>query len=301
MNNKGEKPNNVFQVSEDINIKPKDKIIDSYSGGKSVDIKFVEPKKNRLFPFLLIAILIVLGVLIFNVVNNTKEIEKNRPTTTASTNVTTTATTETTSANIRDTEITNFNGYLNMIIEGESDLDGNYNKMIKYKGMYFEFICLSFDYDAYTCNSGKGSLVLPESTIPLYEFKEEKDDFIKHSEHLYLSLVNDKILIAKCYDEPGTSSFVVYGLNGKYIGGKENITTTYYHNMGMSKSLVPSLSNEDSPETVSYYQCLKGNKSKRNIGLFTAKLKHNMATEQRDLKINDKKDETIFSCYEITN
>ena len=298
MNNKGANQSNVFQVSEDIDIKPKDKIIDSYSGGKSVDIKFIEPKKNKLFPFLLIAILVVLGILVFNVVNNTKEIEKNRPTSTSSTNATTTSTTISTSANIKDTEITNFNSYLSAIIDGESGLAGNYDKIIKYKGMYFEFTCLSLDYDAYVCNSGKGSLVLPEATIPLYEFRDEKEDFINNSDHLYFSLVNDKILIAKCFDEPGTSSFVVYGLDGKYIGGKENITTSYYHNMGFETSLVPSLSNEDSPEIVSFYQCLKGNKTKRNIGLYTAKLKQHMETSQKDLKI-DKKDETIFSCYEI--
>ena len=60
MNNKGDHTKNTLEGGEAFSIKPKDKVIGSFNGGKSVHIKYVEPKKNKLFPFILIGLCIFL-------------------------------------------------------------------------------------------------------------------------------------------------------------------------------------------------------------------------------------------------
>ena len=297
MNNKGDHTRDTIQVADEFTIKPKDQVIESYSGGKSANIKFIEEKKNRSFPFILALIIILLVVMIWNVVGNTKEIKEEKKNTTTET-TTTTGTTGTTSVNIENSEISNFSDYLANIISGEDGFDDNYDKYVKYKGMYFKFTCASFNYEVNRCVSGSGKLVLPgDVTINLYSFDTEKENFIENGRNLYLSLYNDKILIVKSFEEPGTSSFVLYSLDGKFLGSKNNITTSYYDGSGLMTALMPTLSNENSPLSVSYYECKKNNKSKQNIGYYKADIYKNMQEKEQTMKFGDK--DVIFSCHKV--
>ena len=278
MNNKGEQGNNVFQVADDIVIKPKDKIIDSYSGGKSADIKFIEPKKNKLFPFLLVGIIICIIILLFTINKNTEEITTKRSTTTT-TEVTTT-TTEVTTINIDNSEVSNFRAYLSEILETAGSFNDNYEEVVLYKGMYFKFACLSYDFDTDECTSGKGELLLPGATIPLYEFTDEKENFIINRNNLYMALVNDKIMIVKCFDEPGTSSFIIYDLQGHLLTSRNKITTSYYDNKTLQTTLTPSLSDEKEKGVVSFYECSKGH----DIVAYSAVVAKNL--ELKETKLN---------------
>lgn len=304
MNNKGDHTYNTIQVGEAFSIQPKNKVVDSYSGGKSANIKFVEPKKNKLFPFILIGILIVLGVLIYTVVNNTKEIERQRPTGPVATVPSKTTTETTTTIDVNTSEITNFNAYLNEIIGNGIESSDNYDLVIRYSGMYFEFSCSAYDEEIHSCLSGKGTLLLPEATITLFDFDDEEHNYIKNSKDLYLSLRGDKLMIVKCSDIPGKSSVIVYDLNGKLLFTRDNITTSYYSLDSFNNRLVPTLSVEDSPKTISFYECKKNNNSDVNVGSYNATISLNpKITEDKSIESDQKeaavhKIRIVFSCTE---
>ncbi len=293
MNNKGDHTKNTIEVGEAFSIKPKDKVIGSFNGGKSVNIKYIEPKKNKLFPFILIGIIICLIILITQMNNSAKEIKRNQPTESTTTTTETTTTTQTTTANIDNTEISNFSAYLEDIISRSDKFDSSYDETINYKGMYFKFYCSYYDYEKFKCSSGKGEMLLPGGTIPLYEFMDDKENFVEHSRQLYLSLVDDKLMVVKCFDEPGTSSYIIYDLQGRILSKKDKITTSYYDNKVLHTSLLPSFKGENSPKTIYYYSCKKSDKANQDVGSYTATISNNPTIKEQKLNLPST---AWFSC-----
>ena len=310
MENKGDHTYNTIQVGEAFTIQPKNKVIDSYSGGKTANIKYIEPKKNKMFPFILAGIVICLIILVWTLVSNTKEFEKERAkTSTAETSQRTTSktTSETTTIDVSRSEITNFSAFLEDIIGEQIRETDNFDTVIKYNGMYFEFSCSAYDEKKHICLSGEGSLLLPEVTLTLFTFDEnnyKENNFIINSRELYLSLKGDKIMIVKCSEEPGNASVLVYNLNAKLLFKRENITTSYYNLNSLNKGLIPTLSSESSPLSISYYECKKGDKSDMNIGIYQAVFGDKPTIKEVKNEIADKKEaekngiRIVFSCFQ---
>lgn len=147
--------------------------------------------------------------------------------------------------------VTNFVVALTDVIGTNRFLE-NYEEEILYSGAVFHFNCTSYDEEKKTCQEGSGLMDVGTALVPLFTYKNDKENYLKRSDDYYI-IVNDDYIVL-FYNEAGVKAGVakVYSRDGKFKYDIENVITGYYSGKELYKGLYPSMDKNK----ITYYACI---------------------------------------------
>ncbi len=196
--------------------------------------------------FILFIILIVAIIGIVFMLNMAEKTHKAAPLKPDSTEITTEKSNEPIIA-------TNFSSSLLDII-GNNRFLNNYKEEISFSGAIFNFNCTSYDEEKKVCKEGSGLMNTGSALVPLFTYKNEKENYLKRADDYYI-VVNDEFIVL-VMNEVGVKKGIakVMSRQGKFKYDIENVITGYKEGNKLQKGLYPSMHDN----IMTYYACESG-------------------------------------------
>lgn len=139
-------------------------------------------------------------------------------------------------------EVYNFETTLGTISD-RLNIFGDYKEMTIYNGVKFNFNCVVYDEESFTCIEGSALMNVDDALIPLFTYSNPTDNYFLRSDNYYIILNDDFIILS--YSVIGVSSgeLRIYDRKGNLLKQVNNVVLGFKKNGEIKNNIYPSINN----------------------------------------------------------